>query len=89
MSRAFWKRNKPDHDDVVWNDLRDPAAKLGIRGWVLTYREYHGSWHVMWNPKIFSNSSDQLISKNVPEEQLRNDLKLNYLLTRGETNNVR
>lgn len=88
MSEVFWKRKKPDHDGVVWNDLRDPTAKrktLGA-GWVITYREYHGAWLVMWNPKIFSNKSDQLINRaTTSEEQLRNDLKLQYLLTRGET----
>jgi hypothetical protein len=86
MSEVFWKRNKHDPTDVVWTDLRDLTVKLGIRGWVVTYREYHGAWLVMWNPKIFSNRSDQLINRaTTSEEQLRNDLKLQYLLMRGET----
>ena len=86
MSEVFWKRNKPDHEGVVWHDLRDPAmrAKLGTRYWVVTYRDYFGAWHVMWNPMF--NRQDQLINQaTTSEEKLRNDLKLHYLLTRGET----
>jgi hypothetical protein len=86
MSDVFWKRSKPDPDGTVWNDLRDLTVKLGIRGWVVTYREYHGAWLVMWNPKIFSNRSDQLINRaTTSEEQLRNEIRLHYILTRGET----
>ena len=88
MSDVFWKRNKPDHEGVVWNDLRDPTAKatLGIKGWAVTYREYFGAWHVMWNRTLFSGRTDQLINQaTTSEEKLRNDLKLQYLLMRGET----
>ena len=88
MSDVFWKRNKPDHEGVVWHDLRDPTAKatLGIKGWVVTYRDYFGAWHVMWNRTLFSGRTDQLINQaTTSEEKLRNDLKLQYLLTRGET----
>ena len=87
MSNVFWKRNKSDHTNVVWHDLRDPTVKLGIRGWAVTYREVHGDWLVMWNPKIFSNRRDQFINRaTTPEEKLRNDLMLDYILTRGEPN---
>jgi len=84
VSRVIW-RKKPDVDGVMWNDLLDPAVRTR-RGaiWVLTYREYHNSWHVMWSSTI-SDQADRLISKNIPEEQLREQLKLQYLLTRGET----
>jgi hypothetical protein len=86
VSEVFWKRSKPDPDGAVWNDLRDLTVKLGIRGWVITYRDYFGTWHVMWNPKIFNNRQDQLINQaTTSEEKLRNDLKLYYLLTKGET----
>lgn len=78
MSDVFWKVNKPDTDGVVWVDLRDRSKT----DWVITYREYHGRWHVMWNDNKYT---DRLIPDTVPEEQLRNDLKLAYLLTRGET----
>lgn len=81
MSDVFWKVNKPDHDGVVWTDLRDYNIK-GKRNWVITYRRYHGCWHVMWSNNKYN---DQLLHDTVPEEQLRNDLKLAYLLTRGET----
>lgn len=82
MNHVFWRRNKPDHEGVVWHDLRDPTVK----GWVVTYREYYGSWHVMWNTVAHPEKSDQLINQaTTPEEKLRNDLKLHYLLTRGET----
>lgn len=89
MSNVFWRRKKPDHDGVVWNDLRDPAARILGVGWVITYREYYGCWHVMWNTYVFRDKPDRLINKNIPEEQLRIDLKLQYLFQRGETNNVR
>jgi hypothetical protein len=86
MAKVYWQRCEPDADGVVWNDLRDPDAKTYGAGWVLTYRDYHNSWHVMWTAH---NKSDQLVSKNVSEEQLRNNLMLRYLFRRGETNNVR
>lgn len=87
MRNVFWKRCKADHEGVVWNDLRDPTAKATFgSGWVITYREYYGCWHVMWHPNVFINKADQLFDQmTTPEEKLRNDLKMQYLLTRGET----
>ena len=32
MSDVFWKRNKPDPDGTVWNDLRDSTVK----DWIVT-----------------------------------------------------
>jgi poly(3-hydroxyalkanoate) synthetase len=82
MSEVFWKRNKPDHEGVVWNDLRD--REVDVKNWVVTYRNHYGAWHIMWNPMF--NRKDQLINQaTTSEEQLRNDLKLYYLLTKGET----
>ena len=81
MSDVFWKVNKPDMDGVVWTDLRDRNIK-GKLNWVVTYREHYGRWHVMWNDNKYT---DRLIPDTMPEEQLRNNLKLAYLLTRGET----
>lgn len=83
MSDVFWKRNKPDHDGVVWTDLRD----ANIKDWVLTYGEVRDKWLVLYKGY---NGIDKYIDKaDMPEEQLRNELKLQYLLTRGEANNVR
>lgn len=80
MSDVFWKRNKPDHEGEVWTDLRDSKLKA----WVITYREVGTKWLVMYTR--FAQGEDRYIDKaNMPEEQLRNDLKLHYLLTRGET----
>jgi hypothetical protein len=84
MAKVYWQRCEPAANGVVWNDLRDPDAKTKGAGWVLTYRDYHNSWHVMWNDLI-SDRSDQLISKTIPEEQLRHQLRLAYLFQRGET----
>jgi hypothetical protein len=88
MSEVFWKRSKPDPDGSVWHDLRD--SKL-LDAWVVTYRESGDKWLVMYrnnyrnlgyNPDL----ADRYIDKaDMSEEQLRNDLKLQYLLTRGET----
>ena len=87
MSHVFWKRCKPHHDGDVWHDLRD--SKL-FDAWVVTYREAGDRWLVMYrdNPKMDYNPdlADRYIDKaDMSEEQLRNDLKLQYLLTRGET----
>jgi hypothetical protein len=78
-----WRENR-DGDGVLWNDLVDPTAKTMGAGWVITYRDYYSSWHVMWNT-LRQRRDDQLISKSMPEEQLRDRLKTEYLLTRGET----
>lgn len=84
MSDVFWKRNKPDHDGVVWNDLRD----TNVKDWVLTYGEVRDKWLVLYKDSY--NAVDKYVDKTtITEEQLRNDLKLQYLLTRGEANNVR
>lgn len=84
MSDVFWKRNKPDHDGMVWTDLRD----TNIKDWVLTYGEVRDKWLVLYKDSY--NAVDKYIDKTtMSEEQLRNELKLQYLLTRGEANNVR
>jgi hypothetical protein len=81
MSEVFWKRCKPDPDGVVWNDLRD--NKL-FKAWVLTYRDVGNKWLVMHTNN--TKGEDRYIDKaDMSEEQLRNDLKMQYLLTRGET----
>jgi len=84
MSNVFWRRCRPDPEGVVWTDLRDPKSK----DWVIAYREYHGTWHVMWNSlSRLGNPPDQLINQaTTSEEKLRNDLMLDYILTRGEPN---
>ncbi len=86
--KVEWRTQKPDGDGVVWNDLIDPTMRKQGANWVITYRDYYSSWHVMWNLG-YEHRDDQLISKNVTEQQLRDNLRLEYLLTRGETNNVR
>ncbi len=89
MSDVFWKRCKPDPDGTVWNDLLDPKVK-GER-WVLSYREAGTRWLVMHRNNYRSMDSnpdlaDRYINKaDISEEQLRNDLRLHYILTRGET----
>lgn len=84
MSDVFWKRHKPDHDGVVWTDLRDASKK----DWVITYRETQHKWLVLYKDNY--NGLDKYVDKAImPEEQLRNDLRLDYLLNRGEANNVR
>ncbi len=92
MSNVFWRRNKADHEGVVWHDLRDPAVK----GWVVTYRKAWGDrWLVMYRNNYRSMSYDPALADkyipqaDMPEEQLRNDLMLEYLLTRGDLTNVR
>lgn len=83
MSNVIW-RKKPDAEGVIWNDLLDPTVKGKSAGyWVITYREHHSDWFVMWNANL-SDNPNQLISKNIPEEQLQEQLKLHYLLTRGD-----
>ncbi len=87
MSDVFWKRCKPDPDGSVWNDLRDSTVK----DWIVTYREAGAKWLVMYRHNYRSMDSnpdfaDRYIDKaDMPEEQLRNDLRLHYILTRGET----
>ena len=85
MNNVFWKRSKPHHDGDVWHDLRDPTVK----DWVVTYREAGDRWLVMYRGNYQNNPSqaDRYIDKaDMPEEQLRNDLMLDYILTRGEPN---
>ena len=83
MNNVFWRR-KPDHDGVVWTDLRD----TNIKDWVLTYGDVRDKWLVLYKDGCIA--VDKYVDKaSMPEEQLRNDLKLRYLLTRGEANNVR
>lgn len=80
MSEVFWKRSKPDHEGVVWHDLRDRKVKH----WVVTYRDVGAKWLVMYLRNPYGE--DKYIDKaDMSEEQLRNDLKLAYLLIRGET----
>lgn len=88
MTHVFWKRCRPDPDGSVWHDLRD--SKL-FDAWVVTYREAGGKWLVMYRNNYRSMSydpdlADKYINKaDISEEQLRNDLKMQYLLMRGET----
>jgi hypothetical protein len=85
MNNVFWRRNKSDHTGDVWNDLRDPTVK----DWVVTYREAGTKWLVMYRGNYQNNPSqaDRFIPKaDITEEQLRNDLMLDYILTRGEPN---
>jgi hypothetical protein len=85
MSNVFWKRQKHTPTNEAWNDLQDPTVK----NWVLTYREAGDRWLVMYRGNYQNNPSkaDRFIDKaTMPEEQLRNDLMLEYLLTRGDTN---
>jgi hypothetical protein len=87
MSHVFWRRNKPDPTGDVWHDLQDPTVK----GWVVTYRESGDKWLVMYRDNYRSMNynpdlADRYIAKaDISEEQLRNDLRLHYILTRGET----
>jgi hypothetical protein len=86
MSNVFWTRCRPDPNGAVWHDLRD--SKL-FDAWVVTYREAGDRWLVMYRGNYQNNPSqaDRYIDKaDMPEEQLRNDLMLEYLLTRGDTN---
>jgi hypothetical protein len=81
MSDVFWRRCKPDSDGVVWNDLRDHKVK---KDWVITYREAGTKWLVMHLRS--SHGEDRYIDKaDISEEQLRNEIRLHYILTRGET----
>ncbi len=80
MSEVFWRRNKHYPTDAVWTDLRDSKLKA----WVVTYRDVGTKWLVMYTR--FGKGEDRYIDKaDMSEEQLRNDLKLQYLLMRGET----
>lgn len=87
MSDVFWKRCKPDPDGTVWNDLRDSTVK----DWIVTYRESGDKWLVMYRTNYRSleydpDLADRYIDKaDISEEQLRNDLRLHYILTRRET----
>lgn len=87
MSDVFWKRSKPDPDGSVWYDLRDRKVK----DWIVTYREAGTKWLVMYRNNYRSTHynpdlADRYIAKaDISEEQLRNDLRLHYILTRGET----
>lgn len=86
MSDVFWKRSKPDPDGTVWNDLRDSTVK----DWIVTYRDAGSRWLVMYRTNYRSleydpDLADRYIDKaDISEEQLRNDLRLHYILTRGE-----
>ena len=87
MSDVFWKRNKQKATGEMWNDLRDTRKK----DWIVTYRESGDKWLVMYRDNYRSMDSDpdladRYIDKaDITEEQLRNDLRLHYILTRGET----
>lgn len=89
MSNVFWKRCRPDPNGAVWHDLRD--SKL-FDAWVVTYREAGDKWLVMYRNNYRSmeynpDLADRYIDKaDMPEEKLRNDLMLHYILTRGEPN---
>lgn len=88
MSNVFWRRCRPDPDGSVWHDLRDPT----IKDWIVTYREAGSRWLVMYRNNYRSMTynpdlADRYIDKaDITEEQLRNDLMLHYILTRGEPN---
>ena len=85
MNNVFWKRQKHTPTNEAWNDLQDPTVK----NWVVTYREAGDRWLVMYRGNYQNNPSqaDRYIDKaDMPEKQLRNDLMLEYLLTRGDTN---
>lgn len=87
MSDVFWKRNKQKATGEMWNDLRDTRKK----DWIVTYREAGTKWLVMYRTNYRSleydpDLADRYIDKaDITEEQLRNDLRLHYILTRGET----
>ena len=88
MSEVFWKRQKLDSEGVVWNDLIDLSAARRTLGakWVVTYRDYSPSnWHVMWNSPSRPEHTDELIAKTVTEDELRDNLRLRYILLRGES----
>ena len=85
MNNVFWKRSKPHHDGDGWQDR--PAPPVNV--WVGTTREAGDRWLVMYRGNYQNNPSqaDRYIDKaDMPEEQLRNDLMLDYILTRGEPN---
>jgi hypothetical protein len=86
MNNVFWKRQKHTPTNEAWNDLQDPTVK----NWVVTYREAGTKWLVMYRSYVYGSYSYgtyRYIDKaDMPEEQLRNDLMLEYLLTRGEPN---
>lgn len=76
---VYWRTNEPDEDDAVWIDLIDPQEGESEHDWVLTYRKYYGSWHIIWH---YGHQTDRLL-KRIPEEELRARLQTMYLLNRG------
>ena len=79
---VYWRIPDPDEDGVEWVELIDPQEGESDRDWVIAYRQYYGSWHVMWRKGY---QTDRLI-KRLPEEELRARLQTMYLLQRNETN---
>jgi hypothetical protein len=87
MSEVYWHTDNTDivekdgEDLVIWHDLIDDTVHDGAY-WQVTYRHKGDYWLVM-----HKNRGDlgQYIPKHImTEQQLREELRLNYLLTRGE-----
>jgi hypothetical protein len=77
VTKVIW-RMKPDQDDVIWHDLLDPSRG---KGWFVTFTQKGNAWLVMRR----DSPRDELIpTKDITEKQLREQLRLQYLLTRGE-----
>jgi len=81
---VYWRVTEPDEDDAEWTELVDPQDGETEQDWVVAYRLYYGSWHIIWRK---GHQTDRLL-KLLPEEQLRARLQTMYLINRG-ANNVR
>lgn len=79
---VYWRVTEPDEDNVEWVELIDPQEGETIHDWVVVYRLYYGSWHIMWRKGY---QTDRLF-KRIPEEELRARLQTMYLLQRNDTN---
>ncbi len=72
--KVEWRTNEKSG----WCDLIDPDKKC----WQVTYRTRRATWEVMYPD---SRNTEYVPIKYVTEQQLRDKLRMEYLLTRGET----
>jgi hypothetical protein len=80
VANVIW-RKKPDPEGVVWHDLLDPSKGSP---WVVTFTQKGDAWLVMHRGNPMARD-EYIPVKDITEQQLRDKLRLEYLLTRGET----
>jgi hypothetical protein len=86
MSKIYWRKNDGNTDldtGGEWTDLIDPTSSH--THWRITYRKIGQGWQVMYSGHTYLAKRDKLIPEGqFTEAELRNQLMLEYLLTRWE-----